>query len=208
MSDVASRQQALSTLREAWGEQLYDQVVSGGQYSEAWAPFYGGTAPCEASSVIDAVITDYDLAGRELVVIDIHSGLGPYAYGELISDHPLDSSGNANARIIFGAAVAVTAEGTSFSVPKEGLLDYRWHQLMQSQGCFLTLEFGSYGTEALFGVISDDHLLWRNGALNISDISQQRAAMVEHFCPNDRHWRQSVLFKSWQVLDQLLRFYQ
>jgi hypothetical protein len=77
---------------------------------------------------------------------------------------------------------------------------------MDQQGCYLTLEFGSYSTQALFDVIIDDHLTWRenNGAKN-PVIARQQEAMLLHFCPNDPPWRQLVLIQAAQVLERLIK---
>lgn len=207
MTDAVQRRLALAALRREWGDTHFDQVFSGGQYQYDWAPFYGGHGPAQAQQVIDELISSWSLGLRELVVLDLHTGLGPWGYGELISDHPSRSAANHYAQKIFGASIAITADGGSFSVAKRGLLDYRWHQLMSTAGCFLTLEFGSYGTEALFDVLLEDHNYWRqNPRPQLTDPSyrQIRRAMLEHFCPVDHLWQQSVLLRGWQIFHHLL----
>ncbi len=103
--------------------------------------------------------------------------------------------------------MAITDVGGSYSVPKFGLLDYYWHRIINDKGCFLPLEFGNHGTGP-FDVILQDHAFWRN----LSDIRQlpatyglQRDAMLEHFCPADKLWRQGVLFRVWQVAEAVLK---
>lgn len=196
------RERELNHLSKELGQLRFDMLFSGGQYEHPWAPFYGGREASFSSLVIDQVIAHWALSERCLTVIDLHTGLGPWGYGELISDHPLGSQGNLFAEKRFGAAVAQTALGESFSVPKQGLLDYRWHQLMQKQGCFLTLEFGTYGTKPLFDVLLGEHLFWRDHAHESDELKylQWRKAMLNHFCPDDKYWRQLVLLRSWQVL--------
>ena len=202
LNSTTERERALNQLSKELGQLKFDMLFSGGQYEYSWAPFYGGQQPSFASRVIDEVIAHWGLSDRCLTVIDLHTGLGPWGYGELISDHPLGSQGNLFAEKRFGAAVAQTALGESFSVPKQGLLDYRWHHLMQEQGCFLTLEFGTYGTKSLFDVLLGEHLFWRDHSIESDDQKylEWRKAMLNHFCPDDKYWRQSVLLRSWQVL--------
>jgi hypothetical protein len=78
---------------------------------------------------------------------------------------------------------------------------------MAKQGCFLTLEFGTLGTESLFDVLLDEHLFWyKNPNPNADDANYQKhkKAMLEHFCPQDILWQQAALFRSWQLLQQYL----
>ena len=199
----ASREQRFTLLQHfirEHGQSQFDYLFSGGQYHCPWGPFYGGEGPSWSSRVVDDIIDLYKLADKTLLVIDVHTGLGPWSFGELICDHPARSQGEQFARGLFGPAVSSVELGESFSVPKHGLLDYRWHALMAEKGCYLTLEFGTYGTKALFEVLINDHALWMPSVeAKAHELEQQRSAMLEHFCPDQRLWQQAVLFKSWQV---------
>lgn len=203
----SDRYQEMLVQSEKWGQAEFDRIFSGGQYAYAWAPFYGGKAPAHGRRVIEQVIADYHLAERQTLVIDLHTGLGPWSFGELISDHPVDSAGNRQARAFFGAAIANAHEGASFSVPKAGLMDYCFHQMMHEKGFFLTLEFGSYGTADLFEVLLSEHEFWkavRPESMEDADYQFHRQRMIEHFCPDDLIWQQAVLFKAWQVFSRVL----
>lgn len=205
MDDVEARRGYLMQLSQQWGQERFDRLLSGGQYDYDWAPFYGGQGPAFAQGVLEEMIESWQLAEQRLVVIDLHSGLGPWGYGELISDHPPSSRANDEAKQLFGRAVAVTDAGESCSVSKTGLMDYRWHQLMQQRGCFLTLEFGTLGTQNLFDVLINDHRLHHHGsAVKAKDLQQQRRAMLDHFSPDDYLWQQSVLFRAWQIVSRVL----
>ena len=200
--DAVQRQQMLESFRQQWGQSTYEIAVSGGQYNDSYGPFYGGNAPSHGNKVIDQLIARYQLEQRQLAVIDIHSGLGSYAYGELINDHQPESSGYQIAKQWYGASVTSPASGDSSSVPKLGLLDYRWHDLMHEYGCFITLEFGSYSTQALFDVIIENHRSWKQGDQQV--IVNSMNAMKEHFCPDDNYWRELVLVKARQVIQQAI----
>lgn len=205
MGDIEMRRQRLMQLSQQWGQTRFDRLLSGGQYQYDWAPFYGGRAPAFAQQVLDDIIDAWKLQQKRLVVIDLHSGLGPWGHGELISDHPLLSRANDEARQLFGRAVAITDAGESCSVSKAGLMDYRWHQLMQQRGCFLTLEFGSLGTQNLFDVLIEDHRLQHQAEpVDVKVLQRQRRAMLDHFCPDDQLWQQSVLFRAWQIVASVL----
>ncbi len=205
-NNVEWRRVSLVALEKRLGQDKFERLISGGQHHTPWAPFYGGKEPSHGAAVIEALIDEWSLVGRCLTVVDLHSGLGPWAYGELISDHPKNSRANEFARALFAKAVAVTTEGESFSVPKTGLLDYRWHSLMAVEGCFLTLEFGTLGTAELFEVLINDHILWRDGSCSLDDpaYQQQRQAMLDHFCPSEPMWQQAVLLRAWQVAERIL----
>ena len=209
IKDSHERRRELHTLALQWGQRRYEEVLSGGQYQADWAPFYGGRAAGFSRRCIEALSAHWQLDQREQLVIDLHTGLGPWSFGELISDHPNGSVANDYGFQLFGPAVACTHSGESYSVPKRGLLDFHWHRMMQEKGCFLTLEFGTYGTEALFRVLLDDHRFWwrHDGQQEAALHAPVREAMLRHFCPRDRFWQQSVLWRGWQVVNRGLEFF-
>lgn len=203
-ADPALRRQALLRFAEHHGQIALETAVSGGQYSDPWGPFYGGKAPAHGRQVCEALIEHYQLAQRRLAVLDLHTGLGPYGHGEIICDHLPDSPCAQTARRWYGDAVTLPLAGTSYSVPKLGLLDYLWHSVMNDHSCYVTLEFGTFGTETLFNVLLDDHRLWAQQAIQQQRIEQAQQ-MMRHFCPEDAVWRELVLFRGRQVIAQALR---
>lgn len=200
IADPQQRQRALDQQAELLGQRAYEIAFSAGQYTDPHGPFYGGTAPSFSRGVIESLMAEHALARRRLAVIDVHTGLGPYGYGEIICDHAPDSGGAATALRWFGPSCALPAEGTSSSVPKLGLLDYAWHAIMAEDSCFVTLEFGTLGTASLFSVLLDEAACWARADEN----GKARVAtrMREHFYPRDEIWRESVVFRSRQVLWQ------
>lgn len=207
--DPGRRQEGLRELQKRLGDSRYQMALSGGQYSDPGLPFFGGTGPSFSRAVVEDVIQRFQLAARSLLVLDLHTGLGPWGYGELICDHAPGSAGARVARVAFGGAIGEPALGTSSSVPKTGLLDYHWHRIMNDAGCFLTLEFGSYSVEGLFDCIIRDHQYWASAgpqSLDCPGWNPVREALLEHFCPADIYWRQAVLARACQLIGQALDF--
>ncbi len=203
-ADFSQRRQTFAKFSQRYGRVALEKAISGGQYSDPLGPFYGGRTPAHGRLVCEDLIQRYDLRARRLAVIDLHTGLGPYGYGELICDHAPDSAGAATAQRWYGEAVTLPLEGTSSSVPKLGLLDYLWHAVMDKDSCYITLEFGTYSTDRLFEVLLKDHQIWAQTGNEAARIEHSRA-MRQHFCPDDQAWRELVLFRAGQVIDQALR---
>ncbi len=202
LADTASQNHAFRHYAQEHGQHAFEIAISGGQYEDPAGPFYGGTSPAQARMLIEQYVADYRLASRRLAVIDLHTGLGPFGYGEIICDHQPGSSGHHAAQRWYGESVTLPAQGTSFSVPKQGLMDYYWHEIMGTEGCFITLEFGTYSTEQLFHVLIADQQLHRLGT-PVWDAPETRtikAQLLRHFYPESRQWRELVLFRARQVI--------
>ena len=201
--NLASRRAVFTEFSVKFGRAALEIAISGGQYQDADGPFYGGRTAAHGRRVCEALIADYGLFDRRLAVIDLHTGLGAYGYGEIICDHPPTGGSAQTAFRWYGDALTLPLAGTSSSVPKLGLLDYLWHAAMNEESCYITLEFGTFSTDCLFEVLLRDHQLWA-----LTDSLQQRQAhsqiMRRHFCPDDPAWQELVIFRARQVFFQAL----
>lgn len=204
LPDAAQRKIALAKFEQQHGRVALEKAISAGQYSDPSGPFYGGKASAHGRLVCETLIRKYALQERDLAVVDLHSGLGSYGYGEIICDHQPDSAGTHAAQNWYGDSVALPLLGTSSSVPKTGLLDYAWHAIMNERSCYITLEFGTFSTDQLFEILLRDHQLWAQPNNQQARLKHSQV-MRHHFCPDDQAWQEMVLFRARQVIAQALR---
>lgn len=202
--DAQQRTLAFAEFERQHGRIALEKAISSGQYSDPSGPFYGGMAPAHGRLVVEDLMRKYSLQHRDLAVIDLHTGLGSFGYGEIICDHQPDSPGTSVARLWYGDSVTLPLLGTSSSVPKMGLLDYVWHAIMNERSCYITLEFGTYRTDQLFEVLLRDHQLWAQPNNELARLTHSQL-MRRHFCPHDIAWKEMVLFRARQVISQALR---
>jgi predicted deacylase len=201
-ADSRDREGRLQHYGQLHGQSALEIAISGGQFNDPDGPFFGGFGKSHARLLIEQLINDFTLGERQLAVIDLHTGLGPYGYGEIICDHAPDSAGTRVAHHWYGDAVTLPLAGTSSSVPKLGLMDYGWHEIMNASSCFVTLEYGTYGTAPLFDTILADHRLHSGGEVDwlSSQCQAIKQQMRRHFCPPDRQWQEMILWRGRQVI--------
>ena len=197
----------LGAYRKEQGQRAYELAVSGGQYQFSDGLFFGGTEPSRSRLHLEELFLKYDLNAREkIAVVDIHTGLGPFAYGELICDHAPDSVGLRWAREWFGESVTEPAAGTSSSVPKHGLIDYLWQRKLHDKVCFVTLEYGTYSVDEMFEVLRQDHLLHRGSVdWQGEETKRIKSRIRKFFYPETTDWQEMVLLRGRQVLKQAIR---
>ena len=197
----------LAAYRQEHGRVAYEEALSSGQYSHPDGLFYGGLAPTWSRLTSEAIIRDYRLAVRRRVaLLDFHTGLGPFGYGEPICDHQPGSRAVRLARDWYGDSVTEPALGTSVSVAKFGLSDYGWQRLVGDPLVFIALEFGTYDVNDLMQVLRDDHWLHRQ---DLPDWQGKRgreikASIRRHFYPETSDWQQMVINRSRQCIGQAL----
>lgn len=181
-------------------------ILSEGQYINPSALYYGGEQASWSRQCIEQLAGQLKCDQRDnIIVVDIHSGLGPYGYGELISDHPSDCVARQHLIEIFGPTVTEPILGTSSSGIKYGLHDYFWH----AQGehvAFVTLEFGTFGSSEMLRALFADQQLQQQGEIDWQDDDSLaiKHALQDFFCPAEKQWQELVLFRGRQVIAMAL----
>ncbi|WP_051380454.1 DUF2817 domain-containing protein [Bradyrhizobium sp. WSM1743] len=200
--------EAIRQFKYAHGERAFQIARKAGQYTDPDGMFFGGFGPSWSACTLDTIAREYALAARKFVaVIDVHTGLGPYGYGELQSEHMAASASQVIADRMFGPSVTSADLGTSASIPIHGSLQLFWERLLgDGRYLYLCLEYGTFDTEAAQRVLLADQWLHVHGGGDRTGAfgREVRARMRAHFCPDDPSWKEAVLFRGRQVLRQAL----
>jgi hypothetical protein len=186
-----------------WSDARWRQAVAAGQYTDSTGLFYGGSAPSFSRRLVEDLIQHWRIADKQVLVLDLHTGLGAFGHGELICDHPANSLASRQAKQCFGGLVTVPALGDSCSVPLVGLMDYLWHDAMREDGMFLTLEYGTYPFQALINALRAEHLLYKYHTqpdFNDPQVATIRQNLREIFNPASALWQECVLLRARQVI--------
>ena len=85
-TQAATTQELLQHLETA-GMESFQQTVSGGQYRHVAGVFYGGTGPVWSHRWLAANLASLVGGATQLGIVDLHTGLGPWGFGELIVHH-------------------------------------------------------------------------------------------------------------------------
>lgn len=209
---LAASDAAVEAFKRDKGEAAYRVARQAGQYKHAHSTFYGGTGPTWSRLTFEAILADYDLPGREFsILLDYHTGLGPYGYGEMILTNPVDGPGPRRALAIYNETVGIPLLGTSTSVQVHG----SWGQTFErafTSGNYLGfgLEYGTYQQPRGLQVLRADHWLHgyglKEGELDWHDAGTAgiKQALKDHFFPDETGWKEAVLWRSRQVQRQSL----
>jgi len=135
--------QVLAAYMGARGPAAIQQALSGGQYNHPAGIFYGGSGPTWSRGAQTAIFEAHLKAAAKIAIIDYHTGLGPWGYGEPIITDPVGSAGYRRARDWYGAAVTSPSGGSSTSadIVGDGLAAAP-HLLAHAQVTGMALEVG------------------------------------------------------------------
>jgi hypothetical protein len=196
----------IAAFRATKGDAAFHAARSAGQYKHANGIFFGGTAPTWARRTEEAIIADYRLAERRHVAgIDLHTGLGPFGYGELIVMPRLDSA-HGKRLVEWYECVTQMGDPNSVASTRSGLGPQRWEEMLGDRVTFATLEYGTRPRWAVYTALRAD--AWLHAYTNVDwgakETQRIKADLKDAFFPDTPAWREMVIFRARQVLRQAL----
>jgi Protein of unknown function (DUF2817) len=190
-----ARQQADETITQAWaamGERGFQDVVCRGQYSHPEGLFYGGAEPSWSCQTWRGLLRDLPESIQTLAHIDIHTGLGPKGYGEILYTLPRHHPGLALARRWYedlGFRAAGTRESAATEV--RGTMN---HAVIESAAAAeimsISIEFGTVDFRRMFEALRTDN--WHRMRAHAVP-PEVREELLRCFCSPEPEWRESVL---------------
>ncbi len=190
--EVAKETRAeLEAFAEKVGRRGASAAISAGQHTHADGLFYGGTRPCWSNGVISYIAGRYLKHMKHVVVIDFHTGLGPYGHSELICRHPVDSMALKRARQWFGNDVTSPAAGESDSPVIEGNLRMAFTRLCPgAEFTAFAIEVGTRDWRDVEMSLIADNWLHLHGEPQGQGGAKIKATIRDAFYPDEDAWRE------------------
>ncbi len=196
--------QVLQQYRMTHGDKKFQCAISLGQYHYPDGMFFGGQTPTWSNTTFRQILRTYAANATVIASVDVHTGLGPYGYGEKIFA-TRDICTLETARNWWGEITDVHA-GSSTSVPMSGPI-----QVAISQECpsakhiGICLEFGTYPIEKVITTLRADHWVFRHGKQNTAQSSEITQRLKDLFYPNHADWKTPVWTQASHVVAQALQ---
>ena len=198
----------IAAYRARVGEAEFRIASSSGQWKHAHSFFFGGFAPTWSRRTLEQLIDDHRLVERQVVgVIDYHTGLGPYGFGDPLCSQQAAPEAMARMRRWWGESFSEGLGGTSGSIVPQGLNEHGWMARLGARVSFVALEYGTYSSATILDALRQDHWLhaYGNLAADHPEARRIKQALRRAFYPDTDDWRELVLFRSRQMVRNALR---
>ncbi|MGA9276407.1 DUF2817 domain-containing protein [Ilumatobacter sp.] len=166
----------------------FQEIISGGQYDHPTGVFHGGSGPAWSNRWITERMANLVGSARRLGVIDVHTGLGPWGHGELISHESAGDPGYDRGTAWWGE-VRSMADGESVSAQLSGdwlgAID-GWVPDVEVTAA--ALEFGTVDTVTVLQALRADAWLHAHGDPRGPDGDVIRAQVRAAFADDDPAW--------------------
>jgi hypothetical protein len=190
---IGLAQAQLDAYREKHGAPALQAAITVGQYTHSDGVFYGGAAETWSRLTLTAIVDRHARRARRLAVVDFHTGLGPWGYGEPIVIHRPGSPGLSRARQWYGDRITSTALGNSTSADVRGdILTAIERRLTQTEVTGLAVEYGTLPLEQVLNALRADNWLHVHGKPDSTAGREIKAQMRDAFYGDKDDWKDLI----------------
>lgn len=205
-SALKEANRAITEFGKRHGFDRVQEAITRGQYHDAEGLYYGGTFPTWSNRNLRDVIRTYIAGAEKAALIDFHTGLGPYGYGEIITEYELADPAYKRARQWYRGEATSTIGGDSSSAALTGTTDLVFHEVLPGvTATAIALEFGTVPSNEVFAATRADnwiHLHDKPGSLQWDEVKKQiRTA----FYQEQDDWKKMILERSRDVIDMTVQ---
>ena len=178
------------------GLDAFQHVITAGQYTQPEGIFYGGTERSRSYEWTRRFCAERLARFERLAILDLHTGLGPWGYGELISSTTRAAESHQRAERWYGDVRShVDGDSVSQDLRGECLVQIpEW--LSRTEVTPLALEFGTVDSIAVLQALRADAWLHAHGDPLGAEARPIKEQLVGAFCDDDPKW----LAKLWGAL--------
>ena len=190
----ASTKQAL----EAWGHEkgamALQSAITSGQWWDKEGVFYGGRTHSWSNKMLGTVARGHAAVARQVAMIDLHTGLGPYGYGEIIIGHSVGEIGYTRAKQWYGDETTSNEDGNSASAIVHGDTARNYvDQCPHAEVTSITLEYGTQPLDAVIDSVRADNWLHAHGKLDSEAGRAIKRQIRDAFYQEQDDWKKMVL---------------
>jgi uncharacterized protein DUF2817 len=188
------------------GDAALQAAITAGQYHHAEGVFYGGVAPAWSNRLLTRLSSEIAGEARQVAAIDLHSGLGPYGYGEIMNGHAPGTPGFARVEDWFGGEATSYASGDSSSSVLTGDTLSGIERAMPGVALSgVTLEYGTLPLKAMIDAVRADNWLHVHGKLDSPEGRAIKQEIRAAFYPDHNDWKQMVWERGEDVTRRMLK---
>ncbi len=182
------------------------EAITKGQYKYPDGVYYGGAKESWSAAMLRDVAREELRGVKKLIVIDFHTGLGPFGYGEMISEDLPGSAAYRRAKKMWGDRVCSSEAGESVSAPLNGTVDKAVAKFLpDAQLTFAALEAGTIPSREVFNALRRDNFLHRFAGGKHRDAEAIRREIRAAFYPDTPEWKRKVWKTANEVVNAALK---
>jgi Protein of unknown function (DUF2817) len=184
------------------------QAIVRGQYEFPRGLFFGGERREESTAHLERIVGAKEFRDAEcVIVIDLHTGLGPSATYHLRIDVPEDTPAFRDLARWFGADVVGSSQqhGSAVYEVSGGIVEMIERRVAPARARVAVVEIGTVPLAQMLYRLYRENRATFYAPPQSRVLTREREALREAFCPSDPRWRRRVLAHGNRVFEQALQ---
>lgn len=177
-----------------------------GQYQFPSGFGYGGQQPVWSNIALRKILIAHNANASKVCVIEFHTGLGPWGYGQLITMHKGEELERIRANFgpwVFNPSADKEPGEEGYRVVHGHTSEAYRDSFPQAQVSAVTLEFGTYPSDETLALLVQEHLLVQQASEVPGELMAEiKAQLLEYHHPKNWEWRCAFWTRSLQVIRQ------
>jgi hypothetical protein len=174
--------------------------VQGGQFEHPTGLFYGGTGPTWSHRWLRGFAGQRLASARRVAVVDLHTGLGPWGHGSLLSSNPSGSATFDRQVAWWGDVLADDATDSVSADVAGGWLSVVDSFAPAAETTAICIEYGTVDPITVLQSLRADAVLHAHGDPTGTGAEAVRAQVRSAFADDDPSW----LAACWPRYEQVL----
>jgi hypothetical protein len=188
------------------GKKTLKAAITEGQYTHPTGLFYGGTCEAWSHLTLRSICQRYLSNAQRIAFVDIHTGLGPFGYGELICRFPLGSTTFNRMAVWWGKRVKPAEISEAASPRLSGTTTYAISEIHPgTEVSPVTLEFGTYGVMTVLRKLQIENWYHHNREPICPQFQASKEALKQIFYPPSPKWRTMVWKQGLSVVIEAMK---
>lgn len=187
------------------GFERLQEVVSGGQYTCPTGVFYGGSGPVWSQRWFREWCASSLAPCRRLLIVDLHTGLGPWGHGELIASATPGEPLFDRAAALWTDVKSMMAGDSVSAVLAGDWLAVADQLAPHAEVTPITIEYGTVDIVTVVQALRADAWLWAHGDPRAADAESVRGQVRAAFADDDPAWIAACWPRFAEVMTAALR---
>ena len=196
---------AMQAYAAAHGEEELRTAFKRGQHTHPLGLFYGGRAPTWSAETLQKVCDAFLPRARKAALIDIHTGLGPFGYGECLTPCAPESAEGRRATAWYGDVRYTMDKDSGYAGSQGTVVNGYMNGRPGIEWTCIGLEFGTRPQPHMREKLRAEGWLHAYGRPDHAEAARIKAELRDAFYPREPEWKPKVLARGIEVIERGLR---
>ena len=182
------------------GDYAAQTAYKRGQHTHPNGLFFGGRAPTWSAGTVEKIVAQHTRGARHAGLIDLHTGLGPFGYGDCLTPCDPHSAEGRRATAWYGKVRHTLDKTSGYSGSQGTIINGYTDAAPEIEWTCIGLEFGTRPPEVMRAALRGEGWLHAYGSPDHPDAKGLKQALRDAYYPQEPEWKELVAARGIEVI--------